>query len=147
MDNVNIAIVGSRTFNDKPTFKRIFEWVLKKNDYNINSIVSGGAKGADTLGEEYSKDNNIPVTIFKADWDKYGKRAGFIRNVDIIKNCDVCVCFWDGESHGTLHDIQLCVQYNKTCHVYNFVKDTLKDWFSGSTLSADEFISICREGI
>ena len=116
--DIKLAIVGSRTFNDLNMFYKLIQMI--KVYYNIIQIISGGARGADTIGEKYADDNNISKLIFKADWKKYGKKAGFIRNVDIIENCDLCLAFWDGESHGTKHDIELCEKMNKQCMVYNF---------------------------
>lgn len=116
---MKLAIVGSRTFNDKNFFNKMMEFLEDK--YEIEAIVSGGAKGADSMGEEYADSFGIEKEIFLPDWNKYGKRAGFLRNVDIIKNCDVCVAFWDGVSHGTKHDIDLCKKYNKHCYIANFV--------------------------
>lgn len=100
-------------------FDKIISQLEEK--YEIVSIVSGGAKGADTMGERYADKFGLDKLIFYPDWNKYGKRAGFLRNIDIIKNCDVCVAFWDGESHGTKHDIDLCKEYNKTCYIVNFI--------------------------
>lgn len=116
---MNLAIVGSRTFNDYDKVKDfINRW---KSYYNItiDCIISGGAKGADKLGEQYANEYDIPVKLFIPDWDKYGKSAGFIRNKDIISNCDVCFAFWDGSSRGTKHDFELCKQMNKDCYIYN----------------------------
>ncbi len=118
-EQIKLAIVGSRTFNDLQIFYKCLQ--ILKVDYDIIKIISGGAKGADTLGEQYADINNIPKLILIADWKQYGKRAGFIRNIDIIKNCTHCLAFWDGESHGTKHDLELCKQQNKPYFVYNFV--------------------------
>jgi len=74
-------------------------------------IVSGGAKGADQLGEQYAKENNYNLRIFPADWDKYGKKAGYIRNEEMAKYADACVCFWDGKSKGTKMMIELAKKY------------------------------------
>lgn len=95
---------------------------IKENfDLNrITHIISGGAKGADTLGEKFAKEYNKELIVFKPNWDKYGKSAGFKRNVDIINECDYCAIFWDGQSHGTKHDIYLCHQYNKVCKICLF---------------------------
>lgn len=117
---MKVAIVGSRTFNDYELLKAFIKLKSQENNIEIDTIVSGGAKGADTLGEQYAEEHHLNKLIFKADWDKYGKRAGFIRNVDIIKNCDVCFAFWDGESHGTKHDLELCEEYNKQYFVCYF---------------------------
>lgn len=106
---MKLAIIGSRSFNDyKKLEDTLFPYLTR-----ITLVVSGGARGADTLGEQWAKNNNIKTLIFPADWEKYGKRAGFIRNEDIIKNCEVCIAFWDGESKGTKHSISLCEKYNK----------------------------------
>ena len=107
--NMKVAIIGSRTFNNYNLLKSYFE----PHKHKITLIISGGAKGADTLGEKYAKEINIPTLIFPANWEKHGKAAGFIRNEDIIKNCDVCVAFWDNKSKGTQHSLDLCKKYNK----------------------------------
>lgn len=114
------AIVGSRTFADYEQMKKFIEDICKREHLDIDTIVSGGARGADSLGEQYANEKGLGLLVFKADWNKYGKRAGFIRNVDIIKNCDVCFAFWDGESHGTKHDIELCKEHNKKCFICRF---------------------------
>jgi len=111
------AIVGSRGFNDYEIMKRFINDTIQKEGIEIDTVISGGARGADTLGERYAKENNFNTVIFPAEWDKYGKSAGFKRNVTIINNCDVCFAFWDGESHGTKHDITLCKEKNKPCYV------------------------------
>jgi len=115
---MKLAIVGSRTFND---YNKLCEFISQNFDINsITHIVSGGARGADALGERFAADYGKELIVFKADWDKYGKRAGFIRNVDIINECDQCVAFWDGESHGTKHDIELCEKQGKICKICGF---------------------------
>lgn len=122
---MKLAIVGSRTFDD---YGMLIKFIRENYDIDsITHIISGGARGADTLGERFADEFNKEKTIFPAEWKKYGKKAGFLRNVDIIKNCDECVCFWDGESHGTKHDIDLCVEMRKPykiCYfkVYNELK-------------------------
>ena len=106
---MKIAIIGSRNFTNYKLLQEILEQYKPK----ITLVVSGAAKGADLLGEKWALENNIQTLIFPADWNQYGKRAGFIRNEDIIKNCDCCVAFWDGESKGTKHSLSLCKKYNK----------------------------------
>lgn len=106
---MKLAIIGSREFNN-------YELLCKTLDEyksRVSLVVSGGAKGADILGEKWANENNIPTLIFIPDWDKFGKRAGFIRNEDIIKNCDGCVAFWNGISSGTKNSLSLCKKYNK----------------------------------
>lgn len=125
MNNIKLAIVGSRTFDNYDELNIMINKIIKENNYNISLIISGGAKGADTFAEQYAKENNIETLIFPAEWKKYGRRAGYLRNVDIIKNCDICIAFWDGFSGGTAHDLELCYEYKKKCFIYNFIRKTL----------------------
>lgn len=120
--NVKLVIVGSRTFNDYRLAENIINHIAVEYGYKYIEIVSGGARGADAIGERYADNNGITKKIIPVDWNRWGKRAGFIRNVDIIDNCDICICFWDGENHGTKHDIDLCVKKHKPCFIYNFVE-------------------------
>ena len=105
------AIIGSRSFNNYDKLKSILDII--RIEYSIDTIISGGASGADSLAEKYAKENNIPLVIYRAEWDKYGKRAGFIRNKYIIDDCDICIAFWDGKSKGTKHSIDLAKSSNK----------------------------------
>lgn len=98
--SLNIAVIGSREFNDYS----LLESTL--NEYNINQIISGGAKGADSLAETYAEAYNIPTTIFLPDWNKYGRSAAFIRNKDIVEASQLVIAFWDGTSRGTEHSIK-----------------------------------------
>ncbi len=112
---MKLAIIGSRTFIDYNTLCNHLKQYI-----NVTTlVVSGGARGADSLGEQWAQDNNIQTQIFPAEWNKYGKRAGYIRNEDIIKNCDFCIAFWDGKSKGTLHSIKLCKKYTKPVTIIN----------------------------
>ena len=112
---MKLAIVGSRTFTD---FERLEEFVKDNIQLPlITEIVSGGAKGADTLAEEFAKKYDIPLKVFYPNWDKYGKSAGFRRNGKIIKNCDRVIALWDGKSKGTRNSIDLARKYNKKLHI------------------------------
>ena len=113
---MKLAIIGSRTFNDYALLSQTLKPFLPK----ITLVVSGAAKGADSLGERWAIENKLKTLIFPADWNQYGKRAGFIRNVDIIENCDYCIAFYDGTSKGTAHAIKLCKKYNKPCNIINY---------------------------
>lgn len=119
---MKIAIVGSRDFNNYALLKKFIDDKLEELDIanKIDTVVSGGARGADALAERYADEHGLLKAIYPADWKKYGKRAGFIRNIDIIRNCDICFAFWDGESHGTKHDIDLCTEMDKPCYICKF---------------------------
>lgn len=111
-----LAVIGSRNFDDYD----LLEMILDKFKDKITTIVSGGANGADSLGEKWANKNDISTKIYKPDWDKYGKRAGYLRNRDIISNCDACIAFWDGESKGTQHSFTLCEEMGKPLKVIKY---------------------------
>lgn len=113
---MKLAIIGSRDFNNY----NLLEESLKLYKSKINKVISGAARGADSLGEKWANNNKIETLIFPADWEKHGKAAGFIRNEDIIKNCDCCIAFWDGLSKGTAHSISLCEKYGKPYKIIKF---------------------------
>lgn len=116
---MKLAIIGSRTFQNSSIIFKELDPIKDK----ITLVVSGGAQGADILGEKWAKGNNIPTLIFPANWEKYGKRAGYIRNEDIIKNCDCCIAFWDGKSNGTKHSLSLCEKYDKPYKIISFTPE------------------------
>lgn len=74
---------------------------------NTITIISGGAQGADSLGERYARMRNFGLIRIKADWNKYKKSAGFIRNKEMLHLADGVVCFWDEKSTGTGHMVKI----------------------------------------
>lgn len=78
--------------------------------WEVSVVVSGKARGADSLGEQWAKSNGIPVEEYPADWDAYGKRAGFMRNSDMANNAEALVAYWDGKSRGTKSMIELAIK-------------------------------------
>jgi len=115
---VKIIVAGSRNFNDYDLLKEKLDFLIKGR--KETEIVSGTAKGADFLGEKYAKERSLVVKRFPADWDKYGKRAGYVRNEEMAKYADACVCFWDGSSRGTEHMINLAKKHNLRTIVINY---------------------------
>lgn len=116
-----IAIVGFRSFSSFEQFQALDEFILSKiSEQDIESVVSGGAKGADILGAEFAVAHSKEIHVHLHDWDIYGKRAGMIRNHNIIKEADVVFAFWDGKSNGTRHSIKLAKELGKKLYIYNF---------------------------
>lgn len=111
-----VAIIGSRDFTDYELLKNYLK------DINITQIISGGAKGADSLAERYAHENNIPVQIFKPDWNKYGRVAGIVRNKQIVEAAEMVIAFWDSKSRGTKNSIAAARKMNKEVLVIEFQK-------------------------
>jgi hypothetical protein len=115
---MKLAVVGSRNFNDYSLMKRYLDKIHSVEP--ITCIISGGAKGADILSERWARENNIDTKIFKPEWDKYGKKAGFLRNVDIITYSNKVIAYWDGVSKGTKHSIDLANKEGKKVKIVYF---------------------------
>lgn len=109
---MNIAIVGSREY---AKLDAVRQYVSKLPDDVV--VISGGARGVDSVAEAAAKRRGLEVKIFPAFWGQYGKRAGFMRNKQIVAAADRVVAFWDGLSPGTLSTIQLATEAGKPVEV------------------------------
>jgi len=115
---VKVIIAGSRGFSDFQLLYAKCEEVLA-NSTEVE-IVSGTAKGADKMGEHYASIRGFAVKQFPADWDAHGKSAGYIRNAEMGNYCDIAIIFWDGESRGTKHMINIMKDLDKPHHIIMF---------------------------
>ena len=104
-----LLVSGSRTITDKhKVFQALDEMMsVMLNGEDITNI-EGGAKGVDTLARLYAIERKIPYEEHPADWDKNGRAAGYIRNVEMVKEADVALILWDGKSKGTAHAMKIC---------------------------------------
>jgi len=116
-NKLKLAVVGSRTFNDILTAHEII------SSFDPSIIISGGAKGADSFAQNYAELNAIKCIIHLPDWNKYGKRAGFLRNELIVRDCNHLLAFWDGTSRGTKHSIDLATDAGIPVDVIYFSND------------------------
>ena len=110
-------IVGSRTFTDYELMKKKTDYLLSNIAKNDIVIISGGARGADSLAKRYAEENNYKYYEFKADWDTYGKSAGYRRNVEMQKYISQfdrrgIIAFWDGKSVGTKQNYDIAKRYD-----------------------------------
>lgn len=113
---MKIIIAGSRTISDI----NILIKAIKLSAIEITSndeIVSGGARGVDTLGEQYAKQNNIKLTVFKPDWNKYGIKGGVIRNTRMSKYADCAIVVHCG-SKGSIDMVNKMKKINKPVFEY-----------------------------
>ena len=113
-----IIIAGSRTFDDYDLLTHKMDH-LTQNPDEIE-VVSGGAKGADQLGERWAQERGHRLKIFPADWNRFGKQAGFIRNAQMAGYATHLVAFFDDSSAGIKHMIQLARKYNLKLRVIRF---------------------------
>lgn len=114
-----VIIAGGRDFEDYTLLEQTMDRLLKNVRKDI-AVVCGTARGADTLGERYAKERGFEVRYFPAEWDKYGRSAGYRRNEQMAQNADALVAFWDGQSRGTKHMIDIANRYNLKVRVIKY---------------------------
>lgn len=107
---MKLIVAGSRSFDDS-TKLATYLYKLTLDLDVAPTIISGAAQGADKLGEEWAKAHGYELIVVPANWDKYGRGAGYRRNEEMAKIATHCICFWDGFSSGTKHMIDIAVRY------------------------------------
>ena len=115
-----VLIAGGRDFNDYELLKMKCDYFTGFMPTGEIVIISGHARGADLLGERYAEERQRKLEIHPADWEKYGKSAGYIRNKEMVDEADMAICFWDGKSKGTEHTINLCEKKGIPCKIVNY---------------------------
>jgi predicted Rossmann fold nucleotide-binding protein DprA/Smf involved in DNA uptake len=108
-----VAVVGSRNYSNLSAVKEFISQLPKGC-----TVISGGARGVDQMADHAAKEQGIPTVIYPANWEKFGKSAGIIRNKQIVEQADVVVAFYDGSSRGTAHTISVARKLGKQIHIY-----------------------------
>lgn len=122
---IRVIIAGGRDFKNYNLLKEKVDYYLQhaiNNNFKI-VIVSGVARGADKLGERYAKEKGYEIAYFPADWSK-GKGAGYLRNEQMAEYAKqkqgALIAFWDNQSKGTKHMIDLAKKHNLHTRVVNY---------------------------
>jgi len=118
---MRVIIAGGRSFKDYNRLCSVCDYMLQNQEDIV--IVSGTAMGADKLGERYAQERGYRIVRFPAEWDKHGKAAGFIRNEEMAKYSNALIAFWDGNSKGTEHMINLAEKHGLKIKVCYFSKN------------------------
>lgn len=119
---MKLCVFGGRDFTNYDYVKEVLK------DLDIDEIVCGGAKGADYLGAWFAKDNDITISLFEANWDKYGRSAGPMRNAEMSEYCTDAIGFWDGRSSGTGHMRETCKKMGKPVEIFSYTNIQLHDY-------------------
>ena len=115
---MRIIIAGSRGITDYGTVLK----AIGDSGWVPTTILSGTAKGVDLLGERFANEYNIPLERFPANWDFFGKRAGFVRNEEMARNADALLAIWDGKSRGTEQMIKIASRLDLIINVSRVYK-------------------------
>lgn len=99
---MQILVCGSRDWESSETILQALQELPRGS-----VVISGGARGADKMGEDLAREMGLEVRVFPADWEAYGKQAGYLRNLQMLdQDPDQVWAFWDGHSRGTRHTIR-----------------------------------------
>lgn len=100
--HMRVIIAGSRNVH---SYSKLLE-AIDECQFPIATVVSGGAKGVDAMGERYAEEMNLKLNLFYPDWNQHGRAAGYIRNRKMAENADALIALWDGQSRGTKNMIE-----------------------------------------
>lgn len=102
---MRVIICGTRRWTDRAMIEeRLYDLVMDAPRGEEITIVHGGARGADRIAHQEAQKAGLLVEEHPAEWERYGKAAGFIRNKEMAElGADLCIAFWDGRSSGTAH--------------------------------------------
>jgi hypothetical protein len=120
LNKIRVIIAGGRDFNDYDLLERKCDLLLFNHASMNIEIVSGAAKGADYEGEMYARKKGLKLKKFPADWDKYGKSAGYKRNQQMADYATHLIAFWDGTSRGTKNMIDIATQQKLKVRVIKY---------------------------
>ncbi|MBQ2730104.1 MAG: DUF2493 domain-containing protein [Clostridia bacterium] len=109
---MKIAVIGSRSI--MLTEKELSVYIPQ----GTSEIVTGGAKGVDSIAKSYALSQGIKLTEFLPEYHKYKKVAPLKRNIKIVEYADAVVAIWDGVSKGTKFVIDTCRRINKPLMLY-----------------------------
>jgi predicted Rossmann fold nucleotide-binding protein DprA/Smf involved in DNA uptake len=104
-----VAVGGSRSIDSQEMAEGVLDQLLVDGDV----ILSGNAPGVDRMGEEYARKRGLEVKIIPSEWDKHGFKATMMRNEVLLKSSDFVICFWDGQSEGTRHMLDIAKRARK----------------------------------
>lgn len=113
MKTVKVVIGGCRYYNNYQDFCEFTDKCLSEDRNKAITILSGHCSGADMMAERYAKENGYELQVFPAQWNKYGRAAGPIRNKQMVELADKVIAFWDYKSAGTKTLIQYAKEENK----------------------------------
>ena len=116
---MRIAIIGSREFSDFSLMASTVDKFIEKSNINVEKIVSGGARGTDTLAAHYASQRGYLLQEFKPDYSRYGRGAPLMRNSLIVENADIILAFVRPNSKGSWDTIGKAQGLHKIVKIVN----------------------------
>ena len=123
MNSLRVIVAGGIDFTNINVMATVLN-NLQDVDHVIEieklTLICGMARGADLTAYKLFKEVGLPVEVYPADWDQYGKQAGYIRNTQMANVADMLIAFWDGSSSGTKHMITTARKHNLNVLVFDY---------------------------
>lgn len=137
MKSLRIIIAGGRDFDNYKILRSKSLAAITDINKQVNqtdkikrefvTIISGAARGADSLGEQFAKEFELTLKQMPAQWEEHGRKAGYLRNAQMADfACEdkdsqgVLIAFWDGKSRGTRHMIDIAIKHGMTICVFDY---------------------------
>lgn len=119
---MKVIIAGGRDFKNEPLLIQSVNDLMNEQSLENHEfeVISGGAKGADSMGRQLAEGNRLVLHLYPAQWDRFGKSAGYLRNEQMADIADYLLAFWDGKSKGTKHMIDIAERLNIPTTVINY---------------------------
>ena len=119
MKDIKCIVAGSRTFTDYAVLKKKLDFLFSQYSPEEVTIISGTAMGADQMGERWAKEFGCKLIQCPADWDKYGKQAGYLRNAQMAEMATHCVVFIKDNSKGSMHMVNIAAEKGLILRAYS----------------------------
>ena len=121
---MKVIIAGGRDFKNQKVLNHLLDLYINIEE---DEIVSGDARGVDTMAAEWAKARCVAVKHFPAYWNLYGSNAGYIRNAEMGEYADKLIAIWDGKSPGTKHMIQTMKFRQKPYKIFSYDGELLEN--------------------
>lgn len=112
---MKVILAGSRNIIDEFTVMCCADSIYFEK---IDEVIGGGARGVDSFAPLLAERRQAKYVEFKADWGRLGKKAGYLRNLQMGAYADALIAVWDGKSRGTRHMIDIMLDLSKPVHVF-----------------------------
>jgi hypothetical protein len=110
---MKVVICGSRDLQNY----QLVEEAVTRSGFEISTVLSGSSRGVDRLGIAFARNHHHPVQVFMPEWERFGKRAGMVRNREMAQTAEAVIAIWDGQSRGTRNIIELASNRHLPCFV------------------------------
>lgn len=118
---MKLIVAGGRDFTDTNRMIAELQKLVESGEITDSpELVCGMARGADMLAYSLWANNRMPIHNFPANWNKHGKSAGYKRNQEMGEFADAAICFWDGNSKGTKHMIDIMNRLSKPVYIVRY---------------------------